>query len=687
MKVLLIFPPGTDPRSPHLALPYLAAVLRRAGVETELLDLDIDGLLALMRPDRLESAGERLRGKLSRDEADYRRLLRLSEVLPERAPEAINVLRDPNRFYDPNEFAAARETIFNGLEITSKASTAGVSYNICPITYSVEGVDSQSMTDLLRVTANPAANLFAEYWDTDIYPKIRLSTPDLIGITITNAQQIIPGLALSRELRRQGHFVVLGGTVYTKFVKQIQRAPAFLDAFADGVIAYEGETALLELVNQLAGGRDFSKVPNYLYCDRGAVRFTFTHTEDVARLPTPDFAGLPLERYLAPELVLPILFGKGCYFNRCKFCDIPYINHIAGKAYRLRPIELIAGDILALNRRFGCRHFEFTDEALAPQLLAHLADELAPHSAKQLQFVGYARLEQGFTKEVCHKIAAMGMRKMFFGLESGAQETLDHMDKGIRVAEVPGILNNCREAGIAFHLFSIIGFPEESEASARKTLRFFLDNKTIIDHPDNSFDIHPFGLELRTRYAEGAETFGILISPEALTKEFAIGVDDNWRNSRGLTHAQVNGLVYEFNLMLRLAYRNYHASLVPLWPAFEEYAVLYASHYRAKPFRWRASFPTLTDPGAYCLRWNPSAVIERDGEIIQVWSRFGQTAVSEQFFANVMSSQSHTPSRLIELLTPNESATAFATYQTLDSLIRESLLQIEREPFMELESL
>src|SRR5580658_2123508 len=145
MKVSLIFPPGTDPRSPHLALPYLAAVLRRAGVETELLDLDIDGLLALLRPDRLKNAGQLLRRKLSLNQLAHRRLLQLSEVLPERVLDAINAIRDPKRFYDPNEFAAARETIFNCLEIISNASSAGVSYNILPITYDVDGVDSQSM--------------------------------------------------------------------------------------------------------------------------------------------------------------------------------------------------------------------------------------------------------------------------------------------------------------------------------------------------------------------------------------------------------------------------------------------------------------------------------------------------------------------------------------------------------------
>src|SRR5206468_163963 len=113
-----------------------------------------------------------------------------------------------------------------------------------------------------------------------------------------------------------------------------------------------------------------------------------------------------------------------------------------------------------------------------------------------------------FTPQVCQRIAAIGMRKLFFGLESGSQVMLDHMDKGIKVAQAPAILRNCRDAGIHFHLFSIIGFPEESETSARETMAFFADNTELIDAPGNSFDIHPYGLELRTPYFENAADSG-----------------------------------------------------------------------------------------------------------------------------------------------------------------------------------
>ena len=86
-------------------------------------------------------------------------------------------------------------------------------------------------------------------------------------------------------------------------------------------------------------------MPNYLYLEKGVVKVTPSRTEDVPSLPTPDFDGLPLDRYLSPAPVLPILTGKGCYFNRCKFCDIPYINHISKKAYRVRSAGQVVEDV------------------------------------------------------------------------------------------------------------------------------------------------------------------------------------------------------------------------------------------------------------------------------------------------------------------------------------------------------
>ena len=611
MRTTLIYPPASDPRAPQLALPSLAASLRQAGEQVDLIDLNLNSLEALLQPEQLLQAGrqlhERLGPHLDLDEP-LARLVLISDMLAETAVEALATLRHPIRFYDANAFNSARETIISSLALQAAASPCGVDYNLLPIRYDVKDIAPQRLSDLLQVTANRDANLFADYWETHVFPDLAARAPDLVGITITNRQQIIPGLTLARALRSQGYFVVIGGAVYTKFAEQLAQRPAFFEHFANAVVVYEGDTALLALCDQLQHGRDLSQAPNLLYYDGFQVRMTAFHVEDVNALPTPDFTGLPLHQYLTPTPVLPILTGKGCYFNRCKFCDIPYINHISQKAYRVRDPELIANDVHRLSQRFHCRHFVITDEALSPRLLTRLADAFDAYPHEPYAFTGYARLEAGFTPQVCERLAAMGMKKLFFGFESGSQRTIDHMDKGTQVDAAPDILRNCRDAGIYFHLFSIIGFPEEDETSARETCEFIISQQNIIDHPGNSFDVHPFGLELRTAYYDTHEQLGIIINPEALNKDFVIGLEhEDWHNTRGLSFEAVIHLIEnEFYPMLQEVYARYHSAPFDLWPGFEEYAVLYSDYYDGRIFPYATSLTAVGENQRFDLSWNPA---------------------------------------------------------------------------------
>src|SRR5947207_354549 len=52
----LLLAPGTDPRSPHLALPSLAAYLRNAGIRTTMRDVDLEAFYAVVQPSRVAAA-------------------------------------------------------------------------------------------------------------------------------------------------------------------------------------------------------------------------------------------------------------------------------------------------------------------------------------------------------------------------------------------------------------------------------------------------------------------------------------------------------------------------------------------------------------------------------------------------------------------------------------------------------
>lgn len=590
VSVELLFPPCVDPRGPYLGMPCLAGFLRRAGIEVSMRDLSIEGLLDVIRPERVAALGGP-------------RAERLAAAIP----EALDILRG-ERFYDAHDFDRARVAIHETAMFVAGSLEIPVNYGITPSAYDVADRDWTRLDDLIAITADDRSNLFVDLFGR-VIEELHRTKPVLVGVSIQNAQQIVPGLLLARRLKDAGFYTVIGGTVYTKFVKALSMRPAFFETFCSGLVVYEGETALVELHAQLLGARDFSKVPNYLYLEDGEVKITPTHVENVKDLPTPDFEGLPLDLYLAPEPALPILTGKGCYFNRCKFCDIPYINHISKKAYRVRAPEQVVEDVRVIMERHNCRHFVITDEALSPRLLLELADaferrpEIPPRA-----LVGYGRLEPGFTLETCKRLAKMGLKKLFFGLESASQVTMDHMDKGVDMADVVPVLKNCREAGIAFHLFSMIGHPEETEPLARETLQFLLDNVELIGHPENSWDVHRFSLDERTPYFEDRQLYGIKLNRKkgAPEKDFPLSAERDWTNGRGLPHERVDELIEEFYIALRAAYAAYHDHTLHLWPGFEEYTVQYATHYAGKKFLARTGLPTDDDPTVLRLKWSPA---------------------------------------------------------------------------------
>jgi anaerobic magnesium-protoporphyrin IX monomethyl ester cyclase len=632
VHVALLNPPATDPRAPTLALPSLAAFLRAAGVRVTVRDLGIEGLLHLLEPGVHAAALARCERRLARrggqhDSARLRQVLSAAELLGDCPDRFVDDLRDATAFFDPWRHWSARQAITVALQVAG-AAVGAVWYDINPVAYEVGGVDPSRLSDLARVTADDRLNPFADHWAEHVLPALAADRPDVVGVSILTSTQIIPGLTLARRLRAAGHTVVIGGTVYAKFEPQLRERPEFFHLFSDGVVPYEGETALLALVHALADGRDPAGGPNLLWLSDDRVAAGPVHLEDVTRLPTPDFDGLPLSNYLAPAPVLPLLTGKGCYFNQCRFCDIPFINRVSPRAYRVRAADQVAADVAELATRHGTRYFELTDEALSPALLLRLADALEDHHAVDPRFVGFARLEAGFTPATCERLYAMGLRKLFFGLESGSQATLDHMKKGIRIDTARDVIKSCAGAGIAVHLFSIIGFPEETEVQARETLQFFLDSAGVLAYPGNSFDVHPFSLDLRTPYFDDAGHYGVSVDDIKLARrDFPISADA-WCNARGMGAADVSRLIVEFRTALRRAFPDHRCHPFHLWPGMEEYAVLYADEYAERAFPFRLTLPPQGDPTRFCLVWAETARIDQVTQGFRVRSVTGEAIVA-----------------------------------------------------------
>ncbi len=275
MKALCIFPPISDPRAPHLAQACLAAKLRDEGHEVHLWDLDLELSLKLLEPEYLLSSRERCKDRMAAidrkenkgyADASYwhelNQVYRSTEDLPKAIYKALQILRS-DAFYDREQFRWARKSINAALHLVSLSQHPHLNYQMDGQVFeTVYAADS--LSDLKKAALDDDANLFGKLYDQYVLPRVSKMNPQFIGISILNYQQIIPALTLSYRLKQNGWTVFIGGTLFVKFIKEIENDRSFFD-FCRGLIVYEGETALTNLLTAMERGEGFGSVPNLLY--------------------------------------------------------------------------------------------------------------------------------------------------------------------------------------------------------------------------------------------------------------------------------------------------------------------------------------------------------------------------------------------------------------------------------------
>jgi len=683
-RVVLIHPPINDPRSPRLALPSLAACLRTWGIATRQIDLDLESLLAVLTPERILRDGRRLRTSGGASAAAWvenaETLARRAESLAEQISAALAVLRDPERFFAPGELSSARDLIFDAVELVGAAADPPVRYRLDLLQYDVLGVDPARLSDLIAAASLPRANVFHEHWEEKLYPSLERDAPDLVGISVSTRMQIIPALALARGLKRRGHFVVLGGSLLTKFAERLALLPEFFAHFADAVVVHEGETALAALLEEIRGNRVLERVPNLLYATAGRVRRTRVHQEDLRQLPTPDFDGLPLERYLSPLRVLPVRFGRGCYWNRCRFCSSSKVNRLLPQRYRTRAPAQVVADMLGYRERYGCRHFVFVDEALPPPALDQIAELLLARGEEELRFSTYARFEVGFSRERLVRAARAGLRQIYFGLEAADQATLDEIDKGISLPVVVPVLRGCRDAGIRYFVFTMYGLPGQGAQSIRETAAFFQRNRDLFTPDAGDFTFRPFELQEGTPYADEPGRHGIVFPPGSRERELVVSFGRRWTCARDLGNEELERLAGSLNVELLKMFPNLGVFPPLLWPALEEWSLLYASHFGSGPLPSRLSLPE--EAGALCrLRWDPFATVaDVEGRVIAT-NRRASVETSPESYRGIAATGFQPPAAILGRFAGHRvepgSAAAETASESLQALLRTNLLQLQ----------
>ncbi len=578
MLTKLLFPPQWIPTQPYLSLPSLTAFLKANNCDVEQVDINISfydeilskkGLLPFF--ERTCSRFQELdsKNKLSpQHQKQYHALgssILFGEYILEEIDNAKKRLRKKENFYEFEEHFSIFKILKLGLKLASSAYyPSNLTFNAYDMRYSC-----RSSKEILSAINDREENIFIDYFEKNTIPGVLADKPGLIGISIINTSQLIPGLTLANLIKKADRdiHINIGGSVFTRLISEVSRNNELFSIF-DSVIVHEGETALLNLIKHLDGEFDIKDVPNLIYKDGPGIKVNRISPagEDINSLPTPCFDGLPLDRYLSPELILPLLSSRGCYWGRCTFCDHSY--GYSGK-YRPRNVELLYNDIKILKNKYNTEFFTFQDEGISPKLISALSDKINEHGL-DISWLADSRFEPAFSQELSKKLADAGCRMIYFGLESANERILGCMDKGIKKENVLKICKYCADAGIWTHLFLIFGFPTETREEAKETKDFILQNNKII----RSMSFGSFQLTKHSKVYENPRVFDVrtILKNDSLDMSLWYEYDV----ARGMSKKETDGIIQEFYDELSLKYRDF-----PIWSNLDrEHLFLYISHFR-----------------------------------------------------------------------------------------------------------
>lgn len=237
----------------------------------------------------------------------------------------------------------------------------------------------------------------------------------------------------------------------------------------------DGEETILELMDYfIEKKRDLKDIKGIIYLNAAG---DFVETpprispENLDGIPWPDITITNDYKHYG---LLPILTGRGCPFG-CTFC----YEGANSKRVRRHSVESLIKEIRSnLKRDPAIKYINFLDDTftLDDKRVRHICTEMK-RTREDYDFIWFASAHISTidkNRDMTKNMADAGLKKIFFGLESGSDQVLRSYNKKVTRKMVSDVIDHCVESGI--HSISgniILGGPHE-------TLKTIEESETLV---------------------------------------------------------------------------------------------------------------------------------------------------------------------------------------------------------------
>ena len=345
--------------------------------------------------------------------------------------------------------------------------------------------------------------------EEDILRTIRHRDIQAVGFKLWNGDGWEGSAEIAARIRRECLNVrIFGGGPQVDFFlgRILQARPAF-----DALVCGEGEETILLLAETGADPSSYGTIPNLLFARDGQIMQTETRmVADLDALPMPvyDAETYPAMRGDEKIRILVIDESRGCR-NNCAFCIHPVKSN---RNLRMKSTDKLLAEIANMRDRHGIHAFRFAGSCTPYDLLNRFANEVLARNL-DVTYSSFAHVRESESADF-RAMRRSGCVALFFGVESGSQEVLDLMGKGVTMEQTERAFANAKAAGVFSVASLIVPAPGDTAETQEETLAALRRMQ-----PDG-VSIQPPGVFPRTPWFNHPERYGIsLPDPDAYVRE------------------------------------------------------------------------------------------------------------------------------------------------------------------------
>jgi radical SAM superfamily enzyme YgiQ (UPF0313 family) len=248
----------------------------------------------------------------------------------------------------------------------------------------------------------------------------------------------------------------------------------------DYLIPYEGENVMLDFM--LAADRD--SLPGVISVRHGNIEESYRRAarntvNNLDGLPFPAFDLVDIRRYAGSlykkKPMVTLVTSRGCPYG-CIFCS----QIVFGNRWRGQSAERIVEQMILL-KGMGVGEVLFEDDNFAFDInRVYRLCELINSKKLVMAWQANGIRADSLSRDLLRAMRDAGCWKISVGPEVGDEEELRQLGKGMTLEHFRRAAAWCKETGMAYVCFFMMGFPFQDRAGLEKTIRFALELDPLI---------------------------------------------------------------------------------------------------------------------------------------------------------------------------------------------------------------